>query len=378
MLPIEIRRVRSKKERNVFVTMPWRLYRKDPHWVPPLVGEQMIFLDPSRGAFFEHGEAELFLAYRGAEPVGRISAHVNRRYDDFFPDGKGFVGFFECEDNEETAGALFTASAGWLAAQGRRQAEGPMSFGVYDETGVLVQGFDTDPYVLTAHNPPYYQRLFERNGWEKSVDWYAFRGRREVFERELDPRYVVLSQRVLKRNGINIRQADMEHHLEREAGIVQRIFASAWSRNWGHVPLTDKEFARLKDGVRQFVIPELTFIVELDGKPIGFALAIYDANVAVKKVNGRLFPFGFLTLLATMKKTRRFRLVLMGVLEEYRRQGIEVAMYAHVIEEGMRRGFEEVEMSMIVENNDAMIASVERMPVERYRTWRIYRKDLPV
>ena len=170
----------------------------------------------------------------------------------------------------------------------------------------------------------------------------------------------------------------MKHHLDREAGIVQSIFATAWSRNWGHVPLTDKEFGRLKDGVKQFVIPELTFIVELDGRPIAFALAIYDANVAVKKVNGRLFPLGFLTILATMKKTRRFRLVLMGVLEEYRREGIELAMYAHVIEEGMRQGFEEVEMSMIVETNEAMISSVERMPVERYRTWRIYRKELAV
>ncbi len=181
---------------------------------------------------------------------------------------------------------------------------------------------------------------------------------------------------MIKRNGLTIRQADMRHHLDREAQIVQRIFATAWNRNWGHVPLTDKEFDRLKDGVKQFVIPELTFIVELDGRPVGFALAIYDANVAVKKVNGRLFPFGFITLLATMKKTRRFRLVLMGVLEEYRHQGIEVAMYSHVIQEGMRRGFEEVEMSMIVETNEAMINSAERMPVERYRTWRIYRKDL--
>ncbi len=378
MLPIEIRKVRSKKERAVFVTMPWKLYRRDPHWVPPLVSDQMAFIDPLKGVFFDHGEAELFMAYRGSEPVGRISAHVNTRYDQYFTDSKGFVGFFECEDDTETARALFDAARGWLVGKGRKLMEGPMSFGVYDETGVLIQGFDTDPYVLTSHNLPYYQRLFEANGWEKSIDWYAFRGRKSVFEKQLSPRYFVLSQRVLKRDGIVIRQADMRHHLDREAEIVQRIFASAWSSNWGHVPLTDKEFERLKDGVKQFVIPELTFIVELGGKPIGFALAIYDANVAVKKVNGRLFPFGFITLLATMKKTRRFRLVLMGVLEEYRRQGIEIAMYSHVIQEGMRRGFEEVEMSMIVETNEAMINSAERMPVERYRTWRIYRKDLAV
>ncbi|MGA2612870.1 MAG: GNAT family N-acetyltransferase [Spirochaetia bacterium] len=376
MLPIEIRRVRSRKERAVFVKMAWKFYRDDPHWVPPLIGDQMAFIDPSKGVFFDHGEAELFLAYRGSEPVGRISAHVNTRYDGYFSDGKGFVGFFECEDNAETAQALFNAAGSWLKAKGRKFMEGPMSFGVYDETGILIKGFDTDPYVLTSHNPPYYQRLFEVNGWNKSVDWHAFRGRRTVFEKKLSPRYFILTQRVLKRNGIVIRKADLKHHLDREAEIVQRIFASAWSSNWGHVPLTDKEFGRLKEGVKQFVVPELTFIVELEGKPIGFALAIYDANVAVKKVNGRLFPFGFIMLLATMKKTRRFRLVLMGVLEEYRHQGIEIAMYSHVIQEGMRRGFEEVEMSMIVETNEAMINSAERMPVERYRTWRIFQKEL--
>jgi len=376
MLPIEIRRVRTPRDRSVFVKMAWPIYRNDPHWVPPLIGDMTAFLDPDKGVFFEHGEAELFLAYRGDHPVGRITAHINRRHDQYFGAGKGFVGFFECENDREASTALFSAAGNWLREKGRTSAEGPMSFGVYDELGVLIQGFDTDPYVLTSHNPAYYRELFEEAGWEKSIDWYAFRGRTTTFQEKLDPRYFKLAQRVLRREGIHVRSIDVTHHLDREAGIVQDIFATALSRNWGHVPLSDKEFARLKEGVRQFVVEDLSFIVELDGKPIAFALSIYDANQAVKKVNGRLFPFGFITLLASMKKTKRFRLILMGVLEEHRRQGLEVAMYAHVIEQGIRRGFEEAEMSMIVESNEPMINSIERMPVERYRTWRIYRKDL--
>jgi GNAT superfamily N-acetyltransferase len=376
MLPIEIRRVRTPRDRAAFVKMAWPIYRDDPHWVPPLIGDMTTFLDPKKGVFFEHGEAELFLAYRGDRPVGRISAHTNRRHDEYFGAGKGFVGFFECENDLEASGALFAAAANWLREKGRTSAEGPMSFGVYDELGVLVQGFDTDPYVLTSHNPPYYQRLFEQAGWEKSIDWYAFRGQASTFQEKLDPRYFSLAQRVLRRDGIRVRCIDVRHHLDREARIVQDIFATAWSRNWGHVPLSDKEFGRLKEGVRQFVVEELSFIIELGGKPIAFALSLYDANQAVKRVNGRLFPFGFITLLATLKRTKRFRLILMGVLEEYRRQGLEVAMYAHVIEEGIRRGFQEAEMSMIVESNEPMINSIQRMPVERYRTWRIYRKDL--
>jgi GNAT superfamily N-acetyltransferase len=376
MLPIEIRRVHTSRERAVFVKMAWPLYRDDPHWVPPLIQDQIAFIDPARGVFFEHGEAELFLAYRGTEPVGRLSAHVNRRYDEYFDDAKGFLGFFECEDNSETACALFTAAGNWLREKGRRTVEGPMSFGVYDELGVLIQGFDTDPYVLTSHNPPYYQKLFEEAGWEKSVDWYAFRGKASSFREGLDPRYFSLAKRVLGRDGLSVRSLDLKGNLDREAKIVQDIFATAWSRNWGHVPLSDKEFARLKDGVRQFVVTELSLVVELEGKPIAFALSVYDANQAVKKVNGRLFPFGFLTLLLTMKRTRRFRLVLMGVLEEHRNRGIEIALYAHIIEEGLKRGFQEVETSLIVESNALMLSSLQRLPVERYRTWRVYRKDL--
>jgi GNAT superfamily N-acetyltransferase len=376
MLPIEIRRVSTPKDRAVFVKMAWQFYRGDPHWVPPLIGDQLHYIDPRRGVFYDHGEVELYLAYRGARPVGRISAQVNRLYDEYFEDGKGFVGFFECEDNRETAHALFTSAGSWLRGKGRRIMEGPMSFGVYDETGILIQGFDTDPYVLTGHNPPYYQHLFEHDGWEKSIDWYAFRGRADVFTRELDPRYFTLAQRVLRRDGIVMRNIDVRQHLDRDAAIVREIFATAWNRNWGHVPLTEKEFDRLKDGVKKFVVTELSYIVELGGKPIAFALSMYDANQAVKRINGRLFPFGFITLLATLKKTRRFRLVLLGVLEEYRRQGVELALYSHVIEEGLRRDFNEVEASMIVENNEPMISSVQRMPLERYRTWRMYRKDL--
>jgi GNAT superfamily N-acetyltransferase len=376
MLPIEIRRVRTKSARNVFVKMAWRFYENDPLWVPPLISDQLAFIDPARGVFFDHGEAELFLAYRGAEPVGRISAHVNRRYDDIFGGKKGFVGFFESENGVETAQALFNAAENWLRAKGRDVAEGPMSFGIYDETGILIDGFDTPPYVLTTYNPRYYQSLFEACGWEKSIDWYAFRGRRGSTDERLDPRYFKLTEKVVKREGIVFRPMDVKKHLEREAEIVRDIFAVAWNRNWGHVPFSDKEFQRLKESIVAMVSPELSLIAELDGKPIAFTLSLYDANVAVKRIDGRLFPFGFLKLLTGIKKTNRFRLILMGVLEEYRNQGVEVALYTKVIEDGIRMGFRESEASMIVENNERMLSSLSHLVMERYKTWRVFKKDL--
>ena len=376
MLPIEIRRVRSKSDRSTFVKMAFQFYQSDPLWVPPLIGEQTEFIDPEKGVFFDHGEAELFLAFRGDKPVGRISAHINRRYDDIYGGGRGFFGFFECENSQDTAHALLSSVERWLRAKGRTSVEGPMSFGVYDELGVLIDGFNTPPYLLTVHNPPYYRELLEKAGLEKDVDWYAFRGRKGVTDSKLDPKYFKLTEKVMKREGISLRPMDVKENLEREAGIVKSIFAKAWDRNWGHVPLSDAEFERFKKSLVSIVIPELSLVAELDGKPVAMTLSAYDANVAVRKTGGRLFPFGFITLLTGIKKTDRFRLILMGVLEEYRNQGIEIAMYTRVIEDGIRMGFRESEMSMIVENNERMLSSIERLPVERYKTWRVYKKDL--
>ncbi len=376
MLPVEIREVHSRRERLVFVRSAWRFNAADPLWVPPLISDQMEYLDPRRGVFFEHGQVQLYVAWRGGKPVGRISAHVSGAHDERFGKGTGFVGFFECEDSVETAGALFHSAGNWLRARGCTEAQGPFSFGVYDEVGVLVDGFDSPPYVLTTHNPPYYGGLFEGCGWTKAVDWYGFRGRQGTTDARLDPRRLRLAERVLKRPGLTVRPVDLRRHLDREAALVYGIFAAAWDRNWGHVPPTEREWERLKSAVKRMVIEELSLVVELDGKPVGFTLAIADANVAVKRTGGRLLPFGWLTLLTGMRRTDRFRLILMGVLEQYRNQGLEIALYSRVITEAVRLGWREVETSLIVETNDPMMSSIQHLAVERYKTWRIYRRGL--
>jgi GNAT superfamily N-acetyltransferase len=376
MLPVEIRTVCTKHERKNFVTSAWRFNAGDPCWVPPLISDTLQFIDPARGVFYDHGEVELFMAFRGADPVGRISAHLNRLHDEQYGAATGFVGFFECEESAETAGSLFKAADDWLRTRGRRSVQGPLSFGIYDEIGVLVEGFDTPPFLLTPHNPPYYGRLFEANGWRKAVDWYAFRGRHGVSDEDVDPRFGRYARRVLNRPGLTVRNLDPKVNLEHEVQTVRSIFNSAWGENWGHVPITDREFARLKEAVVRMVIPEISPIIEVDGKPVAFALALCDANVAVKRVGGRLFPLGWLTLLTTLHRTDRFRLILMGVLAEYRHQGLEAALYHQVMREAIRLGYRQIEMSQIVETNVPMLASLDRWPVERYKTWRIYEKDL--
>jgi GNAT superfamily N-acetyltransferase len=374
MSNVEIREVRTPSERLKFIRMPWLLYGQDPHWVPPIIADMKKFLDPRRGVFYEHGEARLYMAWRDGKPVGRISAHVNHLHDERFADGKGFFGFFECENDQETAGVLLDTAESELRRRGKTSCEGALSFGIYDEVGILVEGFDTDPFVLNVHNPPYYRDLLERAGYQKSVDWYAYHGFVKSYE-ELDPKLHRLKERVLQRSGITFRTVDMRR-LEREARIVLEIFHAAWDENWGHVPFTQSEFARLVEALKLIVAPELSLIAEKDGRPVGMALTLYDANQAVKQINGRLFPLGFLKLLRNVRKTDRFRQFAMGVLEEFRGRGIEIAMFMTVAGEAYKRGFREGEMSLIVETNTAMRQTLTHLPVRPYKTYRIFKKEL--
>mgnify|MGYP002395936816 CR=1 FL=1 len=371
---VEITPALTGRQRMEFILMPRSLYRQDPHWVPPLIADLKPFIDPKRGPFYEHGEARLFLARRGGKAVGRISAHVNYLYDQMYSDGAGFFGFFECENDPGTAAALFHAAEGYLRGQGKRRVLGPMNFGVYDEIGILVQGFDSDPYVMNLHNPPYYQSLVEGAGYCKEIDWYAYRGFFSLSDQVSQKLFRVRDQ-VLKRPDFRLRNIDLRK-VEREAALIDYVFKNAWTRNWGHVPWTEKEFARLKEAVKKITIPELSFVGEIGGKAVGFALSLYDANQVVKKIGGRLFPFGFITFLPQLKRTDRFRHALMGVMEEYRNQGIEIAFYASILENAIRMGFRELELSLILENNVSMRNSLKHFPIDIYKTYRIYAKEL--
>jgi GNAT superfamily N-acetyltransferase len=373
---VDVRPVRTRRERMAFIKMPWRVYENDSHWVPPLIHDMKEVLDPKRGLFFQYGRAALFLAYRDGLPVGRISAHVNDRHDEVYNDGKGFFGFFECENRSETAHALFAAAEAYLRAQGKTRVEGPISFSIYDEIAVLIDGFEDDPYVLTMYNPPYYGRLIEGAGYEKASDWFAFRGRRGETDVDLPKRYGRLVDRILKRGRMTLRAMDPKR-FDEEAVHVRKIFEDAWDKNWGHVMFTDAEWARVCKLIKLIVVPELSLFAIVDGQPVGFALSVYDVNIAVKKLNGRLFPFGFIKLLTSVKKARRFRMILMGVMEAYRGKGYEAAFYCTVAEKGGAMGFEEAELSMVVDNNEPMLNALRTLPgIEQSKTFRIFGKNL--
>ncbi|MEM8734825.1 MAG: GNAT family N-acetyltransferase, partial [Planctomycetota bacterium] len=249
--------------------MPWKIYGDDPHWVPPVISDQKSVLNPEKGPFFEHGEAELFLAYEDGKPVGRLSAHINRRHDAIYGDEKGFLGFFECVDNAAVASKLFDHAAEYLRTRNRTRMEGPYSFSIYDEIGIQLDGFEQVPYVLTAHTRPYYRELFERNGFSKSIDWYAFRVDASKPNTAMHQRYDRIRSRIEKLGRLDLRQMDRGKNFARDAEIVKKIFSDAWEKNWGHVPMSDSEFERVAEFIRLIVCPELSLIAEVDGQPVG-------------------------------------------------------------------------------------------------------------
>ena len=369
---ISIRKVDTAEDLHRFVRLPWKIYAGYPHWVPPLLSEQKHFLNREKGPFFEIGEAEYFLALRDAEPVGRISAHINRQWNQHYKDRKGFFGFFECVEDREVAALLFQAAGNWLREQGRTSILGPISFSVYDELGLLIDRFDQDPVVLLAYNPPYYVGLIEGLGFQKAVDWYAYL---MTDQTPIDRVFFEVRDRVLKRNGLVIRNANLKQ-FDQEAVRVKAIFNEAWSENWGHLPFTDKQFDHLAKGLKMILDERLVFIGEIMGEPVGVCVSIPDVNQALKRANGRLLPFGWYHIWQGLKRVRKLRTIIMGVKKEHRHAGIDVAFYAETVEKGKGLGYTESECSLVVETNTWMRKALEDLGAGIYKTYRLYEKPL--
>jgi hypothetical protein len=370
-MSLTIQPVRSKKELKQFVTCPWAFYKGDPYWVPPLIHDQMNFLTKRKGAFFEFGEAELFLAFAGDKPVGRISAHVDHQYEQYRDRESGHFGFFEAVNDQAVANALLDKAEAWLRQHGKTRVEGPFNFTLYDASGMLCDGYDSLPVVLLTYNPPYYNDLLANHGYKKSIDWYAFMVRKSV---KIRPSFQRIRDRIL-RQGIRIETLDLKK-IDDAIGHIGAIFNEAWNENWGHVPFTHRQMSDLAKELKFVIEPELTYLAFMDDRCIGFSLSVKDANPALQKANGRLLPFGLLKILLNMRKIHRLRTVAMGVLKEHRHRGLDILFYLNTIEQGLEKGYTESECSIIVETNSRMIGALEDLQAERYKTYRFYQKNL--
>ncbi len=369
--------MQGRKEMTRFIKLPFRLHRDHPLWVPPLVFDRRQFLDRKKNPFFEHAEAEYFIAWRDGEAMGRLSAHIDHRWDEFHGGKDGFFGFFECENDDEAAAALFDAATGWLRERGRERILGPMDFTLNDEAGLLVDGFDVEPMILEPWHPPYYQRLVEAQGFTKAKDlwmWKLVMGELKQGS-EFHPMIHAAAEKVEGEYGVTIRNM-RKRDLRNEVKVFMDVYNEAWGSNWGFVPITDAECDFQAKNLRPVLEERWAFIAERDGEVLGAALTLPDINQVLTKMNGRLLPFGWWHFLTGRRKIDRVRVFALGVRPEYQHLGIAASFYIRHIEACNPDGVMWGHTGWILESNVPMNKAMEGMGGEVVMTYRIYEKPL--
>ena len=360
--------VRDRRALSEFLSFPYDLYRGHPYWVPPLRVAQKELFDRAKHPFYKHAEVEFFLARQGGRVVGRIAGILDRNHNQFHGENAGFFGFLEAVEDQGVFDGLLGTARQWLRERGAEVVRGPMNPSTNYECGMLVDGFDSSPVVMMTYNPPYYPRLVERAGLRKVKDLYAYFLTSEVVSREKAER---TANRHLASGRVRIRPIRM-NEFSSEVDRVWSVYNSAWSQNWGFVPMTREEFAFLARDMKTILKPELVLLGEVNQQVVGFALALPDVNQALKRAGGRLFPFGLLKILYHQRKIRTARVVVLGVLEQYRTRAIAAAFYAELVRNGLKLGYDSAEMSWVLEDNVLMNRSIEALGAKPYKTYRIY------
>ena len=372
--PVEIRPVRSRRELNAFIKLPFRLYADEPNWVPPLLFERRRFLDRSKNPFFEHADAEYFLAYRDGRAVGRITAQVDFRFQEFQGNKWGQFGFFECEQDPEAAAALLDSAEGWLTAYGCDRMMGPCDFTTNDECGVLIEGHDRTPIILTPWTHRYYPDLLEGAGLAKAMDllmWELYVDKRD----RVHPAIWDVAEQVHSQHGIVCRPM-RKRDLDAEIGRFIEVYNAAWERNWGFVPLTDNEVRHYAKTLKPLLDENWAMVAEKDGETVGAALTLPDFNQVLHKLNGRLLPFGWVKALRLRGKIDRVRVFALGVKPQYQHTGVAARFYQMHFDSAERTPQKGGEMGWILEVNEPMNRAMEGMGGHVVRRFRLY--DRPI
>ncbi len=369
---MEIRQVHSRRDEKEFVSLPYRLYRGDPYWVPPLRSEQRKLFRPQSNAMLLHCDYVLFLASEGGTAVGRVAAFVDRHANDYWGSAIGFFGSYECIDRYDVAHALLGAARDWLQAQGMTAMRGPISF-ESQNWGFIVQGFDYPPAVMSPYNPPYYNRHMESFGLRKVKDLEVYRGD-AASGYELPERFVRHLQRIQERHRVRVRTVNMKE-LAREVKIIVDLANRSLAHNWGYAPVTDAEAADMARSLKLILDPTVVFVAEADGKPIGFSIAFPDVNELLRGLNGRLFPFGIFKLVFGLKKVKSYRMWALGIVPEYQRRGIDTLLYVKTYQALKPRGAR-LEANYVLEDNYAMKDAIIKLGLQLVRRYRIYEMPL--
>ena len=369
MSNIKILPVNTRQETRQFIELPWSIYHDDPNWVPHLIRERKLMFDSTKNPFFQHGDMKLFLAKRGDQFVGRVAAIKNGQYTKTYNDGSGFFGFFESVNDQEVANCLLDTARGHLQGEGFTTMVGPANPSSNQEFGLLVDGFTKSPTLLMAYNPSYYQTLLENYGLLKAKDLYAYvisvdrvyndaklRRRVDIVQRRMDVSVRSLDKRKF--------QQELQHFME--------IYDSAWAPNWGFVPLTKDEIGALATELRPLIDPDLVLFIEIGDKTIGAALGMPDLNPALRKMNGRLLPFGLIKFLFYKNRLDLVRILTLGVVPKYQGRGLDALLYHEISKKLHAKGIPSAEASWILEENKMMIRGVEMLDGVLDKTYRVY------
>jgi len=354
-----------------FVELPYRLYGGDPHWIPELRRDAHRRLSPRDNPFWAHAEMALFLATRNGRVCGRIAAIEDHAHNAFHRERLAWFGFFEAQD-AATAATLLTAAEEWGRRRGCTALRGPANPSLNESAGLLIDGFDDDPYVLMPYNPPVYASYIEGAGFAKAKDLWAWDIDLTV---PLGARIVRMAERVRKRHDVTVRRVNMRAYyadLEKMIGV----YREAWEQNWGFVPPTGAEMKQLATDLKPIVDPDLVLFAEVAGRTVACVVVLPDVNQALKRMHGTLFPFGLLHFLNRKKIINRSRLVLLGVIPEYRNLGLYPLMISEIHQRGVANGYVRGELSWTLEDNDAVNAGIEVAGGRRYKTYRLYEKPL--
>ena len=358
-----------------FIRVPWSIYSNDPHWVPPLFKERLELLSPKH-PYFEHARVKLWIAYKDEHPVGRISAQFDQLKSESDIDLVGYFGMFECINDVQLASLLLTEAEQWLEKQNCDVIRGPFNLSINQESGLLIDGFDTPPYIMMGHAKPYYQLLLQELQYTKARDLYAWFNQSEF----LDPPAML---RLVERyqNRINLRSVDKKN-FDRDIRIMMNIFNDAWAKNWGFIPFTENEFVHLGKEMLQ-LIPESHFkIAELDGEAVGMIAGLPNFNQITKDMNGRLFPFGIFKFLWRLKFSppTTGRVALLGIKQKHQNQltgsALAFMLIKAIKQVAYDTGVVEHEMSWVLEDNKRLNKILESLGGKRYKTYRVYEKKL--
>lgn len=368
---MRIAKVENSRQFRQFIRFPWKVYSKDSHWVPPLISDAITILSKDKNPFWLHAKRKLFLAYNeDGKVIGRIAAIIDYNYMNFQDDNCGFFGFFECVDDEVAAKALFDAAKNWLNEKGINKMMGPMNPSTNDELGFLSEGFDLPPSLMMSYTPQYYLKLAERSGLKKIKELYAYdmdvSGDSRVGRLE---RVVQMAKKKLPT--LKVRSLCKDTFDEDLKSAIS-IYNRAWEKNWGFVPWSDEEFAALALKIKPLLDPDMVIIASIAGAPVGMLISLPDYNQVLKKLNGSLLPFGVFKYLYYKNKIDRLRLMIMGVIKEYRHKGIEAIMYEKGLKNAIKNGYKHCELSWVLDDNIMTQRTAEMMNGKIYKKYSIY------